>query len=162
MITAVARALALIVFTAAPMAHAETWQCTDAVSGRAYTVSQAVPADACKLVSSLKNPHFTGPAVSEQPVPVSMRMPKSCNKVAAQDVQLGIREFAKWHMEGDHLAVHWTYAIEKQPETKRLQRITTYADMDACLGGGAREIMFYRKGKLMGIASPNSGFRLIK
>jgi len=162
MITAVARALALIAITAAPMAHAETWQCTDAVSGRAYTVSQAVPADACKLVSSSKNPHFTGPAVSEQPVPVSMRRQQSCNKEAAQDVQFGIREFAKWHIEGDHLAVHWVYAIEKQPEAKRLQMITTYADMDACLGGAAREIMFYRKGKLMGIASPASGLRLVR
>ncbi|QDG69391.1 hypothetical protein [Janthinobacterium tructae] len=146
----------------APVAHAETWQCTNAASGRVYTVSQAVPADSCKLVSSLKNPHFTGPAVSEQPVPVSMRRQQSCNKEAAQDVQFGIREFAKWHIEGDHLAVHWVYAIEKQPEAKRLQMVATYADMDACLGGAAREIMFYRKGKLMGIASPTSGLRLIK
>lgn len=146
----------------AQVAHAETWQCTNAASGRVYTVSQAVPADACKLVSSTKNPHFAGPAVSEQPVPVSMRRPQSCNKEAAQDVQFGIREFAKWHIEGDHLAVHWTYAIEKQPEAKRLQMVTTYANMDACLGGAAREIMFYRKGKLMGVASPTLGMRLIK
>ena len=144
----------------AQVAHAETWQCTNAASGRVYTVSQAVPADACKLVSSTKNPHFAGPEVSEQPVPVSMRRPQSCNKMAAQEVQLGIREFAKWHIEGDHLAVHWIYAIEKQPEAKRLQMVTTYADMDACLGGSAREIMFYRKGKLMGIASPETGLRL--
>lgn len=39
-----------------------------------------------------------------------------CNKLAAQDVQRGINEFAKSHIEGDHLTVHWTYAIEKQPE----------------------------------------------
>lgn len=146
----------------AQVAHAETWQCTNAASGRVYTVSQAVPADSCKLVSSLKNPHFAGPAVSEQPVPVSMRRQQSCNKEAAQDVQFGIREFAKWHIEGDHLAVHWVYAIEKQPEAKRLQMVTTYADMDACLGGAAREIMFYRKGKLMGIASSSTGIRLVK
>ncbi|NHQ93343.1 hypothetical protein [Janthinobacterium lividum] len=85
-----------------------------------------------------------------------------CNKTAAQEVQRGLSEFAKSHIEGDHLTVHWTYAIEKQPEAKRLQMVTTYADMDACLGGAAREIMFYRKGKLMGIASPNTGVRLLK
>lgn len=85
-----------------------------------------------------------------------------CNKVAAQDVQRGLSEFAKSHIEGDHLAMHWTFAIEKQPEAKRLQMITTYADMDVCLGGVAREIMFYRKGKLMGIASPITGIRLVK
>ena len=146
----------------AQVAHAETWQCTDAATGRVYTVSQAVPADACKLVSSTKNPHFTGPAVSEQPVPISMRRPQSCNKEAAQDVQFAIRKLAGWHIEGDHLTVHWTYAIEKQPEAKRLQMITTYADMDACLGRAAREIMFYRKGKLMGIASPASGIRVVR
>lgn len=39
--------------------------------------------------------------------------------------------------------------------------ITTYADVDACLGG-AREIMFYRKGKLMGIVSSSNGIRLVK
>lgn len=84
-----------------------------------------------------------------------------CNKVAAQDVQRGLSEFAKSHIEGDHLTVHWTYAIEKQPEARRLKMITTYADMDACLGGAAREIMFYRKGKLMGITSPITGVRLL-
>ena len=157
------RPLALLGFALMPaFAHAETWQCTDAATGRAYTVSQAVPADACKLVSSTKNPHFTGPALSEQPVPVSMRRQLSCNKVAAQDVQRGLSEFAKSHIEGDHLAVHWTFAIEKQPEAKRLQMVTAYSDMDACLGGAAREIMFYRKGKLIGIASPSSGVRLVK
>jgi len=156
------RSLALLGFALMPaFTHAETWQFTDAATGRAYTVSQAVPADACKLLSSTKNPHFTGPAVSEQPVPVSMRGPQSCNKMAAQEVQLGIREFAKSHIEGDHLAVHWVYAIERQPEAKRLQMVTAYADMDACLGGAAREIMFYRKGKLMGIASPTTGVRLV-
>jgi len=85
-----------------------------------------------------------------------------CNKVAAQDVQRGLSEFAKSHIEGDHLAVHWTFAIEKQPEAKRLQMVTAYADMDACLSGAAREIMFYRKGKLIGIASPVTGLRLTK
>ena len=85
-----------------------------------------------------------------------------CNRVAAQDVQQGLSEFAKARIEGDHLAVHWAFAIEKQPEAGRLQMITTYADMDACLGGAAREIMFYRKGKLMGIVSPTAGVRLVK
>ena len=142
--------------------YAEIWQCTDTASGRTYTVSQAVPVDICKLVSSTKNSHFAGLAPRELPAPVAQRDPTSCNKHAAQDVQFAIRKLAGWHMEGDHLTVHWTYAIEKQTEGKRLQMITTYADMDACLGGAAREIMFYRKERLMGIASPTSGARLVK
>ncbi|CDG83725.1 hypothetical protein [Janthinobacterium agaricidamnosum] len=40
--------------------------------------------------------------------------------------------------------------------------VTAYTDMDACLSGGAREILFYRKGKLMGMTSPASGVRLVK
>lgn len=143
-------------------AYAETWQCTDTATGRVYTVSQAVPVDICKLVSSTKNPHLSGPAPRELPAPVTLKGSSSCNKVAAQDVQFAIRKLAGWHMEGDHLTVHWTYAIEKQTEAKRLQMITTYADMDACLSGAAREIMFYRKGKLIGIASPAAGVRLIR
>lgn len=146
----------------APAAYAETWQCTDTATGRPYTVSQAVPVDICNLVSSTKNPHFAGQAPRELPAPVAPRDPTSCNQEAAQDLQFAFRKLAGWHMEGDHLTVHWTYAIEKQTEAKRLQMITTYADMDACLGGAAREIMFYRKGKLMGSAAPNEGTRLAK
>lgn len=146
----------------APAAYAETWQCTDTATGRTYTVSQAVPVDICKLVSSTKNPHFAGQTPRELPVPAALRHPSSCNRAADQDVQFAMRKLAGWHMEGDHLTVHWTYAIEKQPEAKRLQMITNYADMDACLGGAAREIMFYRKGKLIGIASPAAGVRLIR
>ena len=158
----IARALALLAIAITPMAHAETWQCTDTATGRVYTVSQAVPVDICKLVSSTKNPHLSGQSPHELPAPVALKGPSSCSKEAAHDVQFAIRKLAGWHMEGDHLTVHWTYAIEKQSEAKRLQMITTYADMDACLGDAAREIMFYRKGKLMGIASPATGLRLVK
>ena len=79
-----------------------------------------------------------------------------------QDVQSAIREFATWRIEGDHLAVHWTYSIDKLLEAKLLKIITTYADMDACLGGAAREIMFYRNRKLIGIASPATGLSIVK
>lgn len=64
-------------------------------------------------------------------------------------------------MEGDHLAIHWKYAIEKRSKSEQLKMVTTFADMDACLRGSAFEIMFYRKGKLMGIASPTTGVRLV-
>lgn len=85
-----------------------------------------------------------------------------CNKAAALNAKEMLSDLAKIHIEGDHLAVYWVFKIEKESETKRLQMVRTYADMDACLVGGGREIMFYRKDKLMGVASPNSGIRLIK
>lgn len=84
-----------------------------------------------------------------------------CNIQAAAEVMAGIREFAKWNVEGDHLAVYWTFNIEKKPALERLKMVRTYANMDACLSGGAREIHFYRKNKLMGIASPTSGIKLV-
>jgi hypothetical protein len=84
-----------------------------------------------------------------------------CNKLAALEVKSMMAEFAKTQVEGDHLAVYWLYKIEKEPDAKRLKMVTTFANMDACLTGGSREIMFYRKNKLMGIASPNSGIRLV-
>ncbi len=85
-----------------------------------------------------------------------------CIRADALRVRDMLSEFAKSQQEGDHLAVHWTYKIENDPEEKRLKMVRAYADVDACLTGGAREIMFYRKAKLMGIASPTTGIRLTK
>jgi len=84
-----------------------------------------------------------------------------CNTQAAAEVMVGTREFAQWRIEGDHLAVHWIYKIEKLPASERLKMVTTYANMDACLSGEAREIHFYRKNKIMGIASPTNGIKLV-
>jgi hypothetical protein len=84
-----------------------------------------------------------------------------CNTRAAAEVMVGIREFAQWRIEGDHLAVYWIYKIENRPMAERLKMVETYANMDACLSGEAREIHFYRKKKIMGIASPTSGIKLV-
>lgn len=145
-------------FLAAPAAFAQTWQCKNNETGHSYIANQSVPLDACRVVSE-NNPYSYD---TDRPVPRRLANSGSCDKMVALDVQSGIREFAKWRIEGDHLAVHWVYKIEKLPEAERLRMVRTYADMDACLSGGAREIMFYRKEKLMGIASPASGVRLIK
>lgn len=85
-----------------------------------------------------------------------------CNIRSALQVQVGISEFAREHIERTHLAVQWVYAIDKLPETERLKMVTTYANMDACITGAAREILFYRKSKLMAIASPETGIRLVR
>jgi hypothetical protein len=100
-------------------------------------------------------------AIAFAPI-AAQAMSANCNKAAALDVLAKVREFAQQRFEGDHLAVHWTYKIEKQSEAERLKMVVTYANMDACLAGGAREIHFYRKDKIMGIASPTTGIKLIK
>ncbi|MDO8033619.1 hypothetical protein O3297_09345 [Janthinobacterium sp. SUN128] len=162
MITAVARALSLVTIAAAPMAHAETWQCADAASGRAYTVSQAVPADACKLVSSTKNPHSSGTAPRELEAPAVQRESKSCSKAAAQDVRKMMSEFAKWELGSDtsKIKVTWNHKTDSQSVNGILRLMTAFADADACIMGYPREIRFYRLGKQEGIASPDYGIKL--
>ena len=84
-----------------------------------------------------------------------------CNQQAAFEVMTNILGLAKWHPEGDHIAVYWTYKIEDRPALERLKMVTAYANADACITGEAREIHFYRKKKIMGIASPTSGIKLV-
>ena len=162
MITATARALVLAAIATAPMAHAETWQCTDAVSGRAYTVSQAVPVDICKLVSGTKNPHSPGPAPRELQAPAVHRESKSCNKDAAQDVRKMMSEFAKWELGSDtsKIKVTWNRKTDSQSTNGILRLMTAFADADACIMGYPREIRFYRLGKQEGIASADYGIKL--
>jgi len=84
-----------------------------------------------------------------------------CDKSSALKVRVMMKELAKVQVEGDHIAVHWTYAFEDQPRQTRLKMTRTFADTDACLMDAARKIHFYRKKKLVGIASPTSGIRLV-
>nr|WP_315249260.1 hypothetical protein [uncultured Duganella sp.] len=148
-----------ILLFSALVVNAQTWQCVNHETGYSYVANQEVPRDSCRLIDAKRNPH---PDAPDRPVPRQLLKAGSCNKSAAMDVRTMLDEFAKTHIEGDHLAVHWIYKIEKESEPKRLKMVQTYADMDACLSGGAREIMFYRKNKLMGIASPDTGVRLVK
>lgn len=158
----VIRALALLAIAASPATYAETWQCTDAATGRNYTVSQAVPADSCKLVSSTKNPHSPGPAPRELQAPAIQKESKSCSKTAAQDVRKMMAEFAKWELGGDtsKIKVTWNHKTDSQSVNGILRLMTAFSDADACIMGYPREIRFYRLGKLEGIASPDYGIRL--
>ena len=74
-----------------------------------------------------------------------------CNKQAAVEVMTNILGLAKWHQEGGHIAVFWTFKIEDRQAIERLKMVRAYADADACITGEAREIHFYRKGKIMGM-----------
>ncbi|MDQ1921682.1 hypothetical protein [Massilia pseudoviolaceinigra] len=85
-----------------------------------------------------------------------------CNKMAALEVQTMISEFAKTQVGRDIVTVTWTSKMDKESEEKLLAMTKGYADMDACLSGEPREIHFYRKAKLVGVASPTSGIRLVK
>ncbi|MEO8652694.1 MAG: hypothetical protein ABI409_01080, partial [Ramlibacter sp.] len=44
---------------------------------------------------------------------------------------------------------------------QRLELLRAFASGDGCLSGLAREINFYRKGRLVGVALPVSGVQLL-
>ena len=86
-----------------------------------------------------------------------------CDKAAAQKVQSNLRHLAKWASKDGRIEFRWGPSwYDKPDEDRRLALIKAAANADACLTGEAREIRFYSpSGKLVGVASPSSGIRLI-
>jgi hypothetical protein len=84
-----------------------------------------------------------------------------CDKVGALNTKIMLSKLATWQKERAHIAVHWTFAIERDSKEKQLQTLRAFADTDACLTDEAREIWFYRNRKLIGVASPTRGVQLI-
>jgi len=86
----------------------------------------------------------------------------ACDKAAAGETLLMMQEFSTAKVAGDGLEVRWSKKMDGQSKVSLLKMTTTYANMDACLTGGARHISFYnRKGRLVGTASPTVGIRLV-
>src|SRR5438874_13292784 len=77
-----------------------------------------------------------------------------CDKAGAINLRSMFLSLSTWEKERGHIAVHWTYEIEKDSREKQLKMIRVFADVDACMSNDAREIWFYRNKKLMGVASP--------
>lgn len=71
-----------------------------------------------------------------------------------------LREMASWSEKGGKIRFDWGADWDAADRRQRLGLITTFADSDACLTGRAREIEYYRKGKLVGRASPTKGISL--
>ena len=72
-----------------------------------------------------------------------------------------LRDMATWHEKDGKITFKWGSDWDHAAPHERLGLIRSFADSDACLSGSAREINFYRTGKLVGKASPTSGIRLI-
>ncbi len=66
-----------------------------------------------------------------------------------------------WSMKQGIVVYRWGSDWDQIPRDKRLKLIEGFANCDACITGGAREIVFFRKGKRVGEASPSTGIRLI-
>jgi len=66
-----------------------------------------------------------------------------------------------WQEAGGQLTFTWGSDWDHANSLQRLDLIKVFADSDACLTGKARQIKYYRKGKLVGEASPVTGIKLL-
>jgi len=85
----------------------------------------------------------------------------ACDKVDAAKVQAALSEMGtQWSERDGGVNLDWGRAWDGTAASQRLGLLKAFAEGDACLTGRAREISFYRHGKLVGRASPG-GIQLI-
>jgi len=71
-----------------------------------------------------------------------------------------LHELAVWSVKNNEVEFKWGQDWDNYTPQNKIDMITTFANSDACLAGNARTIKFYRKGKLVGEASPTWGIKL--
>ncbi|MDP3759278.1 MAG: hypothetical protein Q8R01_02025 [Ramlibacter sp.] len=85
----------------------------------------------------------------------------ACDKVDAAKVQAALFEMGtQWSERDGGVLLEWGRAWDGTAASQRLGLLRAFAEGDVCLTGRAREISFYRHGKLVGRASP-SGIQLL-
>lgn len=86
----------------------------------------------------------------------------ACDKVDAAKVQFALSEMgAQWSERDGRVTLHWGWEWDGAAGAQRLGLLRAFAEGDGCLTGQAREISFYRKGSLVGMASPTAGVQLV-
>jgi hypothetical protein len=86
----------------------------------------------------------------------------ACDKVDAAKVQFALSEMgAQWSEQGGRAMLEWGWAWDGTGRAQRLELLRAFAGSDSCLTGRAREIAFYRKGQLVGMALPATGVQLV-
>jgi len=86
----------------------------------------------------------------------------ACDKVDAAKVQLVLSEMGtQWSEQDGRVTLHWGWEWDGATRAQRLQLLRTFASGDGCLSGQGREINFYRKGRLVGMAAPAAGVQLV-
>jgi hypothetical protein len=85
----------------------------------------------------------------------------ACDQDAARNVQAMLRDMGTWQDTGGKLTFTWGSDWDHANSQQRLGLIKAFADSDACLTGKARQIKYYRKGRLVGDASPVTGVKLL-
>jgi hypothetical protein len=84
----------------------------------------------------------------------------ACDKEGARKLQDMLKGMATWYEKDGRIIFKWGDDWDHATSEERLGLIRAFANTDACLMGKAREIKFYRKGKLVGEASPTRGIEL--
>lgn len=85
----------------------------------------------------------------------------ACDRDAAWNVQAMLKDMGTWQEKSGKITFTWGSDWDHANSQQRLGLIKAFADSDACLTGSAREIKYYRKGKLVGEASPTRGIKLV-
>jgi hypothetical protein len=85
----------------------------------------------------------------------------ACDKVDAAQVQATLSEMGtQWSERDGAVLLDWGRAWDGTAASQRLGLLKAFAEGDVCLTGRAREISFYRHGKLVGRSSPG-GIQLL-
>jgi hypothetical protein len=81
----------------------------------------------------------------------------SCDLAGAARLQDNLAQLSSWKESKKGVEVTWNKFFATQPPEKARKLIETFANVDACLTGKAREIRFFSDGQLVGKASPDTG-----
>lgn len=86
-----------------------------------------------------------------------------CSKESANKVLKVMSQMGSWKVLDSALTIEfkWGSDIDNTTPRERLKLFETFANADACIVGRARKIEYYRRGKLIGLASPDFGIKLV-
>ncbi len=95
------------------------------------------------------------------PPPVASVNSQCARKDSAEKVMSLMSTMGNIDVRSDVVRFTWGagVAVQNRENLKRL--VTSFGDADACLNGVAREIQFYRSGKLEATLSPDKGLVLV-
>ena len=85
----------------------------------------------------------------------------ACDKNSAREVDAMVSQMGTKKVKGNNVTFKWGKDWNHMDSIQKEKMIRAVADSDACLLGLPREIKFYSpKGKLVGIASPETGINV--
>ena len=84
-----------------------------------------------------------------------------CDERNAREVRAMMAQMGDWSYKQGKVIFRWNKDWDYASREERLGLIKAFANTDACITGEAREIIYFRNGKRVGIASPSTGIKLV-